>query len=76
MSAQVLETLGLSKHEAVETARRFRLHDEATMKRQYAIKDDEKKLIESVQESSRQLEHLFESDDAQDQVAAAQAVTG
>ncbi len=65
MSIQVLETLGLSKHEAADTARRFRAHDEATMQRQYAIKDDEKKLIESAQESSRQLEHLFESDVAE-----------
>jgi monovalent cation:proton antiporter-2 (CPA2) family protein len=63
MSVQVLETLGLSKHDAVEAARRFRTHDEATMLRQYAIKDDEKKLIESAQESARQLEHLFESDE-------------
>ena len=65
MSAQVLETLGLSKHEAIDTARRFRAHDEATMLRQYAIKDDEKKLIESAQESAIQLEHLFESDVAE-----------
>ena len=62
MAIQVLETLGLSKHEAVDTAKRFRAHDEGTMQRQYAIKDDEKKLIESAQESSQQLEHLFESD--------------
>ena len=62
LSVQVLETLGLSKHEAVDTAKRFRVHDEGTMLRQYAIKDDEKKLIESAQESAQQLEHLFESD--------------
>jgi len=74
MSVQVLESLGLSKHEAVETARRFRTHDEVTMQRQYAVKDDEKKLIESAQEAARQLEHLFESDDVQDRGVPARAV--
>ena len=47
LSVQVLETLGLSKSEAVDTARRFRAHDDSTMQRQYAVKDDEKKLIET-----------------------------
>jgi glutathione-regulated potassium-efflux system ancillary protein KefC/glutathione-regulated potassium-efflux system protein KefB len=75
MSVQILATLGLSKHEAIDTARRFRAHDEATMLRQYAVKDDEKKLIESAQESARQLEHLFESDDVQDQGAPLRAAS-
>jgi hypothetical protein len=76
MSAQVLEALGLSKHEAGDTARRFRDHDAAMMLRQYAVKDDEKKLIESSQESARQLEHLFESDDAEDRSARTRAAAG
>ena len=70
LSVQVLESLGLSKHEAVETARRFRAHDEATMQRQYAVKDDEKKLIESAKESAQQLEHLFETDTAESPAVA------
>jgi monovalent cation:proton antiporter-2 (CPA2) family protein len=70
LSVQVLESLGLSKHEAVETARRFRAHDEATMQRQYAVKDDEKKLIESAKESAQQLEHLFETDTAEPSATA------
>lgn len=65
LSVQVLEALGLSKRDAVDTAKQFRAHDEGTMLRQYAIKDDEKKLIESAQESAQQLEHLFESDVAE-----------
>jgi glutathione-regulated potassium-efflux system ancillary protein KefC/glutathione-regulated potassium-efflux system protein KefB len=75
MSVQILATLGLPKHEAIDTARRFRTHDEATMLRQYAVKDDEKKLIESAQESARQLEHLFESDNVQDQGAPLRAAS-
>ncbi|MFO1465566.1 MAG: NAD-binding protein [Steroidobacteraceae bacterium] len=70
MSAHVLEALGASRREATEAARRFRAHDEATLQRQYAIKDDEKKLIQSSQESARQLEHLFEEDLAQREPAA------
>jgi voltage-gated potassium channel Kch len=47
MSVEVLQALGLSKLKAQETAQRFRLHDEATLLRQHALKDDEKKLIQS-----------------------------
>ena len=65
LSMQALEALGLPKHDAVDTVRRFRLLDEATLQRQHAIRDDEKKLIESAQESAQQLEHLFESDSSQ-----------
>jgi monovalent cation:proton antiporter-2 (CPA2) family protein len=62
MAVQVLEALGLSKHEATDSVRRFRIHDESTLLRQHALKDDEKKMIESARESALQLEHLFESD--------------
>ena len=47
MSEKVLETLGLSKSNAVETVRRFRPHDEATMAKQHAVKDDEKKFLQT-----------------------------
>jgi monovalent cation:proton antiporter-2 (CPA2) family protein len=62
MSVEVLQALGLSKLKAEETAQRFRLHDEATLLRQHALKDDEKKLIQSGRESAQQLLELFESD--------------
>jgi monovalent cation:proton antiporter-2 (CPA2) family protein len=65
MSEKVLETLGLSKANAIETVRKFRTHDEATMATQHAVKDDEKKFMESVRESAEQLQHLFETDAAQ-----------
>jgi monovalent cation:proton antiporter-2 (CPA2) family protein len=65
MSAEVLEALGLSKLSALETVQRFRAHDEATLLRQYAIKDDEKKLIQTGRESAEQLLHLFETDTGQ-----------
>jgi hypothetical protein len=57
-----LQALGLSKLKAEETAQRFRLHDEAALLRQHALKDDEKKLIQSGRESAQQLLELFETD--------------
>jgi monovalent cation:proton antiporter-2 (CPA2) family protein len=65
MSEKVLETLGLSKSKATETVRRFRAHDETTMAKQQAVKDDEKKFLQTSRESAEQLLHLFESDAAE-----------
>jgi glutathione-regulated potassium-efflux system ancillary protein KefC/glutathione-regulated potassium-efflux system protein KefB len=71
MSEKVLEALGLSKSKAVDTVRRFRAHDEATMAKQQAVKDDENKFLETTRESSEQLLQLFESDEAQPEEPAA-----
>jgi glutathione-regulated potassium-efflux system ancillary protein KefC/glutathione-regulated potassium-efflux system protein KefB len=65
MSEKVLEALGLSRSKAVETVRQFRTHDEATMAKQQAVKDDENKFLETTRESAEQLLHLFEADAAQ-----------
>lgn len=65
MSVQVLESLGLSKSKAVEIVHQFRVHDEATMARQFAVKDDDKKFLETSRESAEQLLHLFEADSRQ-----------
>jgi monovalent cation:proton antiporter-2 (CPA2) family protein len=62
MSIQVLESLGLSKSKALETVHQFRVHDEATMAKQQAVKDDESKFLATVRESAEQLLHLFETD--------------
>jgi monovalent cation:proton antiporter-2 (CPA2) family protein len=62
MSGKVLEMLGLSKSNALETVRRFRTHDEATLAKQLAVKDDESKFLQTTRESAEQLRHLFESD--------------
>jgi len=62
IAVDVLQALGLSKLKAQETAQRFRMHDEAALLRQHALKDDEKKLIQSGRESAEQLLHLFETD--------------
>jgi monovalent cation:proton antiporter-2 (CPA2) family protein len=65
ISVQVLEALGLSKSKAVETVHRFRVYDEATMAKQHAVKDDEKKFLDTTRESAEQLLHLFEADSEQ-----------
>lgn len=75
MSVEVLRALGLSKLNAIETAQRFRVHDEASLLQQYALKDDEKKLIQSAGESAEQLLHLFETDSDQPEEQTARTGT-
>jgi glutathione-regulated potassium-efflux system ancillary protein KefC/glutathione-regulated potassium-efflux system protein KefB len=75
ISVEVLQALGLPKLKAEETAQRFRLHDEAALLRQHAVKDDEKKLIQSGRESAEQLLHLFETDADEPQEARARTGT-
>jgi glutathione-regulated potassium-efflux system ancillary protein KefC/glutathione-regulated potassium-efflux system protein KefB len=65
LSIQVLESLGLSKRKAVQTVQQFRTHDEATMTKQQAVKDDESKFMQTTRESAEQLLHLFETDSDQ-----------
>ncbi len=59
---QVLESLGLSRHLAETTVRRFREVDEQTLLKQAAIGDDDEKLKASAREAALQLEKLFEAD--------------
>jgi monovalent cation:proton antiporter-2 (CPA2) family protein len=65
MSVQVLESLGLSKSKAIETVHQFRIHDEATMAKQQAVRDDESKFLATTRESAEQLLQLFEADVSQ-----------
>jgi glutathione-regulated potassium-efflux system ancillary protein KefC/glutathione-regulated potassium-efflux system protein KefB len=71
MSVQVMEGLGLSKAAAVDTVSRFRAHDQLTFAKQLAVKDDDKKLVETSRESAEQLLHLFEADTGQAEPAPA-----
>ncbi len=70
MTVQVLESLGMSKSKALETVHQFRVHDDATMAKQHAVKDDESKFMATTRESAEQLYHLFETDTDQPQPAA------
>jgi glutathione-regulated potassium-efflux system ancillary protein KefC/glutathione-regulated potassium-efflux system protein KefB len=70
MTVQVLESLGMSKSKALETVHQFRVHDDATMAKQHAVKDDESKFMATTRESAEQLHHLFETDTDQPPPAA------
>ncbi|MGH8263384.1 MAG: monovalent cation:proton antiporter-2 (CPA2) family protein [Steroidobacterales bacterium] len=75
MAEQVLETLGETRSDARKAVATFRTHDEAMLKRQYAIKDDQEKLLASTKESARQLETLFEADPTEQGAAVEPAVS-
>jgi glutathione-regulated potassium-efflux system ancillary protein KefC/glutathione-regulated potassium-efflux system protein KefB len=62
MAEATLVALGTPRDNAATLVRRFRAHDEQTLRQQAAIKDDEDKVIATAQASARQLESLFETD--------------
>jgi glutathione-regulated potassium-efflux system ancillary protein KefC/glutathione-regulated potassium-efflux system protein KefB len=62
VAESTLIALGTSRGTAADQVRRFREHDEATLRTQAAVKDDESKLIATAQASAQQLESLFEAD--------------
>jgi monovalent cation:proton antiporter-2 (CPA2) family protein len=63
MAGRVLEALGSTPTAAREAVRRFRVHDEATLAAQYAVKEDEDKFRATTVEAAKQLEKLFEADE-------------
>ena len=62
LAATVLEALGETPAAAREAVRRFRAHDEATLEKQYAVKEDDTKFLATSREAAQQLEKLFEAD--------------
>ncbi|HEX4674028.1 MAG TPA: monovalent cation:proton antiporter-2 (CPA2) family protein [Steroidobacteraceae bacterium] len=63
LAASVLQELGETQASARGVVRKFRQHDEATLAAQYAVKEDETKFRATTQESAKQLEKLFETDE-------------
>ena len=59
-----LVVLGTPRDAAASQVRKFRAHDEGTLRAQAAVKDDETKLIATAQASAQQLEKLFDADNA------------
>jgi len=57
-----LVALGTPRDAAASQVRSFRAYDEATLRAQAAVKDDESRLIATAQASAQQLEKLFEAD--------------
>jgi voltage-gated potassium channel Kch len=62
MGERVLVALGAEKEAAARDAQRFREHDEALLRSQYLVHDDEGALLQSAQEARRELEELFGAD--------------
>ncbi|HEY5804528.1 MAG TPA: monovalent cation:proton antiporter-2 (CPA2) family protein [Lysobacter sp.] len=62
MGEKVLVELGVSEDVARDHAERFREHDQRLLRAQYLIRDDEDALLQSTQDSRRELEELFNAD--------------
>jgi glutathione-regulated potassium-efflux system protein KefB len=65
LGQRVMEELGLPEEVAAERRERFRLHDEALLREQHLVYDDEAALIASNKEALHELERLFEADRAE-----------
>ncbi len=63
VARDALVALGLGAVEARDSIRLFRAHDEQTLLRQHAVKEDEAKLVAATKESAAQLEALFGADE-------------
>jgi glutathione-regulated potassium-efflux system protein KefB len=64
MAEQALLRLGLQASAIASALALFRRHDEEMLEAQYAVRDDEAKLIQTAREGVEQLKELFESDPA------------
>lgn len=62
LSEQVMQALGVPPEIAAERRERFRQHDEAMLRDQHLVYDDEAALIASSQQAFRDLENLFAAD--------------
>jgi monovalent cation:proton antiporter-2 (CPA2) family protein len=69
MAVDVLQAVGDTPAEARRTVATFRSHDEATLRAQFEIRDDDNKFLASSQAAARQLEGLFEADRRDDTTA-------
>ncbi len=64
LSEQVMQALGVPAEVAADRRERFRLHDEAMLREQHLVYDDEAALIASSQQAFRDLENLFAADES------------
>jgi monovalent cation:proton antiporter-2 (CPA2) family protein len=64
VAESVLRALGETPASAMKLVKKFRQHDEATLLKQYAVKEDDKKFLATSREAAEQLEKLFATDEA------------
>ena len=62
MGTRVLVALGTPETTAKQRVERFREHDEALLRTQHAVYDDEAALVQTSQEARKDLEQLFAAD--------------
>lgn len=62
LGQRVMQELGIPEDVAIARRERFREHDEALLREQHLVYDDEAALIASSQEALRELQRLFEAD--------------
>lgn len=63
MARRTLDALGIDAARAEARVDRFRQHDEAMLRAQFKIRDDESKLIQTSQEALAELQQIFEADE-------------
>jgi glutathione-regulated potassium-efflux system protein KefB len=73
LGQRVMQELGLPEEIAAERRERFREHDEALLREQHLVYDDEAALIASSKEALHELERLFEADRIEPAAGAARA---
>lgn len=61
----VLQDLDVPRDQVERAVHIFETRDELMLQESYSISDDEKKMIQTVQEANRQLQDLFESDESE-----------
>lgn len=62
MARHTLRLLGMDEDRANKRVERFRVHDEAILKAQFQVRDDEEKMIQSTREAFSELQQIFEAD--------------
>nr|WP_206064310.1 monovalent cation:proton antiporter-2 (CPA2) family protein [Oleiagrimonas sp. C23AA] len=66
MTAQVMRALGMDEQRVTARIDRFRAHDEKLLRDQHLIYDDETALVQTSREAYRDLQQLFEADQARE----------
>ena len=62
LAGEMLQALGSSADDAARALELFREHDEKTLEQQYAIRHDDKAMVQSAREAAEELRELFEQD--------------
>ncbi len=66
LASDLLQKMGMSEQKIRTTVALFQKHDEALLKRQFAVFRDEKKMIQTSKDAARELEQLLTEDRAGD----------